>query len=75
MHCYCMSEFFKAPTNFTKITFDEPNGDNHKHCEEWLKQYAYQNLLVYGASALIATINAVVCMIFDKITFLEAQLT
>lgn len=51
---------------------DTEFSDGIRHCADWAKQYVYQNALVIGTSVMIAVINTVVCIIFDRLTYLEA---
>lgn len=71
MHCYCLSQATAHPKDFFRELFE----DGVRHCYEWLLQYSFQYAMVIGTSVMIATINAVACIIFDKITYFEAKKT
>lgn len=80
MNCYCEPLLFELNVQIFDLSFSEfkdRNGepDQTKYCGEWTKSYFIQNALLIGSSVVVVLINVITCFIFEKISFVERQLT
>ena len=61
--------------SFTEFMNKDGNPDQEKYCFKWLESYAIQNGLLVGSALVVVIINVITCFIFEKIVFIEKNLT
>lgn len=77
MGCYCFDNIIKdGDFSFSETTFTDIDSNSTKqYCEIWLHTWLLENLVKYGAPAMIAIINVIVSSIFKYTAPFEKQFT
>lgn len=74
LNCFCKPQM---GLSLLKMSFEEfqinNKPDTRKYCGEWFNNYLNLNAMVIGTSLVVVIINIVICLFFDKITFIEKK--
>lgn len=76
MNCFCQYQKDKSYTDSFQYTFVDVNpADDTKYCLDIFAVEAKQLAVVYGSSLMIVFINALICYIFERISYFEKHHT
>ena len=74
LQCFCLNQYSENPLDIFNVKF-QVDGEEISACKGWISNYITRNSLLYGISAIISTINAILRVFLRELSKKEGKHT